>query len=273
MHETPSGKLYQEAFTANLLCNKGIIKSKFSKSWLKQPPAPDIVVDKFGIEVTNALIKEDGQQDAFKRQVLSEDTYKDAMDTYTKIQNNNKTAPNFSVESIIGMPVALDKNARSIEEMVKKVIERIKEKNSKDWLDVTFYTKRGLFIQAYFAVFPFNNGGFLKGLEDIRLEFLNTKFDVLYFFHNLGLYIFKRTATKYQCIPLMQSEINETIFATVSSLTPADVCMSPAGHSGLIKKMPDLIKWQKQEEQNISSAKVTPEEGLLDFLDLYLSKN
>ena len=172
-------KKYDEAFAALVLFEMNIIKDKpFSQDWLSDKP--DLQIDGFGVEVSQAITKDEGKQRKFNIQLLECNNYEEAKelsnsryfrDSESEVEKWGSTDfPAIHSPVKIGIP----------SDWTDIIIDSIKVKNEKfqTYTNHNDYSKKGLFLYCKDNMLLLFHGE--DHFTRIQNELGSTLFDVIY---------------------------------------------------------------------------------------------
>jgi len=165
-----------EAYAALILIKTKQICEPFSTDWLRD--RPDLQIGNFGVEVTEAIDKKDGEQRQLDSKILQCETYENANKYINNLKNPEKysneimrllSSDSFSVGSGGGYK---DKKA------IDLIVNAIQDKSSKflKYPDYKIFLRKGLYIFDR----ELRPGMQLLDIELIRKMLIDSVFDVLF---------------------------------------------------------------------------------------------
>ena len=191
-----STKFY-EAFTALILIKMGFINKAYSDSWLQD--RPDLQIEDLGIEVTNAISTNEGEQRFFQQKILGCKTVADANSNSVTKTSKNKN----KIKTIDGTPyfyVSTGLKPCNEEETSNHIINQIQAKHMKfqNYPNQNRFSEKWLFVFAediFSDIFPLN-------FKSIRCEVDKSIFDRVFILLNHYLIDIKKCSDKDEKVPL-----------------------------------------------------------------------
>ena len=135
-----------EAYAALVLVKTAQICEQFSADWLKDKP--DLQIGNFGIEVTEAIDKKDGEQRQIDSEILNSETYENA-DTYI---NNLKYPKKYrsEIKQLLGSErfSLMSGGGYNDKKPLTLIVNAIQDKSRKflKYPDYKMFSRRGLYI-------------------------------------------------------------------------------------------------------------------------------
>lgn len=177
-----SGNEFKEAFAAIILIEAGIITQPFNSNWLKD--RPDLQLGDLGIEVTEAISTDEGEQRFFQQEMLDcnniEEVNKLPITKTPKNRNKAKQLGETPLHYVSTSLEIFDEDKTS-----NLIVSRILSKNEKfpEYPNQEIFSKRWLFIFAediFVSISPLD-------FNRIKSEANNSIFDRVFIMLNYDL--------------------------------------------------------------------------------------
>lgn len=196
-----------EAYAALILINTTQICRPLSTDWLRDKP--DLQIGNFGIEVTEAIDKKEGEQRHWDLKVLECETY----DNANKFINNLRDPNKFNSE-IMQLPNSdrfslVDGGGYDDKRSVTYIINAIKYKSNKfiKYPDFKKFSRRGLYIIDH-ELRPCSN---YLDIELVRKAVKDSVFDVVFVHQWQRLVVIEKDFEETKEFPLDIIDRNEAI--------------------------------------------------------------